>query len=85
MIIALTFCASSCNPKENQEIMKNPLLQEFTTPFEVPPFDKISLEDYAPAIRYAIKVHNEEIEKIKNSSKKPDFKNTIVAYELSGS
>ncbi len=70
---------------ENQEKMKNPLLQEFNTPFEVPPFDRISITDYAPAIRKAIVIQKEEIEKIINNRKSPDFKNTIIAYEQSGS
>jgi len=81
----MALVATSCKNKENSENMNNPLLQEFDTPFKVPPFNRISLSDYAPAFREAIKVHNEEIEKIIKNRKSPDFQNTIVALEKSGS
>jgi len=85
ILISMALFAVSCNNKENKESMKNPLLQEFNTPFEVPPFDQISLTDFAPAIRHAIKVQNQEITDITDNIKTPDFLNTIVAYEQSGS
>lgn len=84
MIAGLAMLAGSCKQSENKETMKNPLLQEFNTPFEVPPFSKIQLSDYAPAIREAIAIHNKEIEAISNNTESPDFENTIVAYERSG-
>ena len=31
-----------------------PLLQEFETPFQVPPFDKIKAEHYLPAMKEAM-------------------------------
>ena len=83
--ITLVFLAGSCNTTEKSDTMKNPLLQEFNTPFGVPPFNEIVISDYAPAIREALKVHNDEIEKILSSKKNPDFENTILAYEKSGS
>ena len=69
--ITLVFLAGSCNTTEKSDTMKNPLLQEFNTPFGVPPFNEIVISDYAPAIREALKVHNDEIEKILSSKKKP--------------
>jgi peptidyl-dipeptidase Dcp len=81
----VAFIVTSCKPKESSENMKNPLLQEFNTPFEVPPFGRIALTDYAPAIREALKVHDQEIEDILTSTETPDFSNTIIAYEQSGS
>jgi peptidyl-dipeptidase Dcp len=84
LFIGLTFIAGACNNKENKELMKNPLLQEYNTPFEVPPFELIQLDDYKPAFREAIKIHDQEIEDIINNKKSPDFGNTIIAYEHSG-
>jgi peptidyl-dipeptidase Dcp len=81
----MSLLAGSCANKENKENMNNPLLQEFKTPFEVPPFNNLSLADYAPAIREAIKIHDKEIADIVENRSNPDFKNTIVAYEQSGS
>ena len=59
----------------------NPLLQEWNTPFGVPPFDKIKDADYLPAFRYAIKEHNEEIDTIVNNQDVMTFENTIEAHE----
>jgi peptidyl-dipeptidase Dcp len=64
--------------------MNNPLLQKFETPFEVPPFDKIKVGDYAPAYAEAEKLHNEEIDKIINNTETPTFGNTIEAFDGSG-
>ncbi len=63
---------------------KNPLLQEWNTPFGTPPFDKVKSEDYKYAIEFAIKEQEIEIDNIANNSEKPNFENTIVALEKSG-
>lgn len=49
------------------------------------PFDKITIDQYEPAILQAIKEHDQEIEDITNNTSMPDFDNTIVALERSGS
>ena len=52
--LTLLIMVSSCNKKtetENKE-QDNPLLQEWTTEYGVPPFDKIKTEHYIPAIKY---------------------------------
>lgn len=65
--------------------MKNPLLTEFQTPYGVPPFDEIKLEHFAPAASKAIEIHSQEIKDITSNNEEPDFNNTIVALEYSGS
>jgi len=62
----------------------NPLLAEFNTPFEVPPFDKIQFEHFRPAYDEAFRLHNQEIEAIVNNPEAPNFENTIVALDNSG-
>lgn len=64
--------------------MKNPLLQEFDTPFGVPPFEIIEFDHYLPAFREGIAAHNEEIKSITENQEDPDFENTILALENSG-
>ncbi len=74
------------NPIEkNSKNMSNILLQEWKTPFGIPPFDKIKSEDYLPAFYEAIDMHRKEIEAIANNPAAPDFKNTIEALDKSGS
>jgi len=68
----------------SNETAMNPLLQEFETPFGVPPFDKIETEHYMPAFKEAMKRHNEEIEAITSNTEAPTFENTVAAFDYSG-
>ena len=63
---------------------KNPFLQEWDTPYGIPPFDKIQLSEYIPAVKAGIKQQKAELDAILNNPEAPTFKNTIAAYELSG-
>ena len=59
----------------------NPLLNSFDTPFNTVPFNEIKLEHYIPAIKKAIEIGLQNIDKIENNLEKPTFKNTILALE----
>ena len=59
--------------------------KDFETAYATVPFDNISVNDFLPSIKEAIREHNKEIEAITNSSETPNFHNTIEAYEKSGS
>ena len=37
--------------------MTNPLLQDWDTPFQIAPFDKISDDDFAPTLDEALQTH----------------------------
>ena len=63
---------------------KNPFLQEWDTPYGIPPFEKITLADYIPAVKAGIEQQEKELEAILNNPEAPTFKNTIDAYERSG-
>ena len=78
----LTACGSSGNKTET--MTENPLLTEFKTPFGVPPFDKIELDDYMPAFKEGIAQQQKEVEEIVKQKAAPDFENTIVALDQSG-
>jgi len=62
----------------------NPLLQKWSAPYEIPPFEKIKPEHYIPAYKYAMEVHNKEIQAIIDNKKPATFENTILAYDKSG-
>lgn len=64
---------------------KNPLLTDFNTPFNVPPFEKIKVEHYEPAFIEAMSQQMKAVEAIVNNPEEPTFDNTIVALEYSGS
>ena len=62
----------------------NPFLEEWNTSYGIPPFEKIQLTDYIPAIKAGIEEQNKELEAILNNQEAPTFENTVAAYELSG-
>jgi peptidyl-dipeptidase Dcp len=62
----------------------NPLLKEWTTPFQVPPFQEIKPEHFLPAFREAIAQNRKDIDAIVNNPQAPTFANTIEALENGG-
>ena len=62
----------------------NPFLSEYTTPFQVPPFDKIDTTHYLPAFIEGMKQQKAEIDSIVGIKDEPTFDNTILAFDKSG-
>jgi len=60
---------------------QNPLLAEWNTPFEVPPFDLVENGHYREAFEAALKQSEAEIDAIANNIEAPTFVNTIAAME----
>lgn len=78
-ILLLMTIVSTALPLSAQN--DNPLLQDWKTPHQTPPFSKIKNEHYAPAIRAAIKEAESNIQKIIRQKDSPTFENTIVALQ----
>lgn len=81
--ILIASCKNHQSAKSD-DLSSNPFLQEWTTPFDVPPFDLIRESHYKPALEEALKRHDQEIQAILDIKARPDFKNTIEALEESG-
>ena len=62
----------------------NPFFEAWTTPFGLPPFDRIRPEHFPPAFDKAMAEHSAEIAAITGSAAAPTFTNTIEALERSG-
>ena len=62
----------------------NPLLKQWTTPRETPPFSEIKTEHYLPAFEAAIAEAKRDIGQIVSNPAAPDFANTIVALDRAG-
>ena len=63
----------------------NPLLATWEGPYGgVPPFDRVQIPLFKPALETAMADQLAETEKIANNPAPPDFDNTIAALELSG-
>ena len=73
------FCAAAVMDDDS-----NPLLAPWTTPFGVPPFDRIRPQHFAPAFEQAMRVHLREVAAIGADPAAPDFANTVEALQRSG-
>ena len=62
----------------------NPFFEEWTTPFGMPPFERIKAEHYKPAFEAGIAERKKEVEAIASSSAAPTFANTVEALENGG-
>ena len=73
----LSAAAASCS-------RNNPFLEEWNTPYGIPPFDEIQLSDYIPAVTAGIEQQKKELDAILANPDAPTFDNTVAAYEYSG-
>ena len=69
---------------QNEVKETNPLLAEWNTPYQTPPFPEIKHEHFIPAIDAALKEAKDEVDVVIDSTDKPTFQNTIVALEVAG-
>lgn len=82
--IAVPALFNPMNSMTAAEKHQNPFLAPYTTPWQIPPFDKITFADYLPAIKQGIAEQKAEIAAIASNSAAPTFENTILAMEQSG-
>ena len=66
------------------ELEGNPFMEEWTTPYGVPPFSGIKDGDYMPAIKKGILEQRADIQAIVENPDAPTFENTIIALETAG-
>lgn len=78
LIIAAALTMTACT-------RTNPFLEDWDTPYGIPPFDDITIDDYIPAIKAGIEQQQGEIDAITACQDEPTFENTIAPLELSGS
>ena len=81
LVSLMMFLFANC---KKEKMTENPFFGEYTTPFGVPPFDKIDTTHYIPAFIEGMKQQNAEIDALISNSNEPDFANTILAFDRSG-
>ena len=65
--------------------VQNPLLAPWTGPYGgVPPFDRVKVEHFQPALEAAMAEQLAEVDQIANDPAPPTFENTLAALERSG-
>jgi len=86
-IAGLVFVMNSFSEKSaaSEAPAANPLTEKWSGPYGgVPPFDKVRIADFKPALEEAMAASLAEIDAIANNPAKPTFENTIVAMEKAG-
>ncbi|MCE1198523.1 MAG: M3 family metallopeptidase [Marinilabiliales bacterium] len=73
----------SLNMKTDKKAV-NPLLTDWKTVHETPPFHDIRHEHFLPAIEQLLVEARKEVDAVINNPEAPTFRNTIVALEESG-
>ncbi len=63
---------------------QNILLQDWQTPYKLPPFKAIRDEDFLPAFDEAMRLHLAEVQEIAENPAGPTFANTVEALERAG-
>jgi peptidyl-dipeptidase Dcp len=76
--------AMKVNPTNRVPQEVNPLLDEWDTPFGMPPFGRIREDHYLPAFQETIAAKRREAEAIARSPEPATFANTIAALDAAG-
>src|ERR1043165_65074 len=85
-IAALFFKSDNHSSAMNLNPENNPLLAKWEGPYGgVPPFDRVQIPLFKPALEAAMAEQLAETKKIANDPAPPNFENTIAALERTGS
>ncbi len=84
VIVACFTLLATGAKKKNVKANENPFLAPYATKYEIPPFEKIKLSHYLPALQAGIEQQNKEIADIVNNPATPTFENTVLALDNSG-
>jgi peptidyl-dipeptidase Dcp len=84
-VTALLTAAALAPGRAAETIMPNPLLPKWTGPYGgVPPFDKVKVEHFKPALEAGMAETLKQIDAIANDPGPPTFQNTLAAMEGAG-
>lgn len=85
MTVLIGLGLTSCNQqKEKEKERVNPFFETWEAPYELPPFEKFTIEDYREAFTKGMEDQLAEIQVIVDNKEEPNFENTIVALDASG-
>lgn len=81
----LVFTAALVIAASVTAVAQNPFLQRrYGTPYEIPPFEKFTMNDYREGMLKGIEEEKQDILNIINCTEEPTFENVIVALDKSG-
>lgn len=64
-----------------QDMYKNPFLEPYATPYQIPPFGEITYADYLPALKQGLAEFEANVKKIVDNPETPTFDNTVLAFD----
>lgn len=86
-VVSMGMISATSDMTNDNPVLKtdNPLLQQWSGPYGgVPPFDKVRVQHFKPALEAGMQERLDEIERIANVTSPPTFENTLAALERSG-
>src|SRR5690606_41563704 len=78
------FALLTCCKNNSKMSDYNPLLEDFNTPYQTVPFDKIKAEQYDPASKVAMEHRREDIKAVISNTEEHSSATTIESLENSG-
>jgi peptidyl-dipeptidase Dcp len=84
VVLALGACSGGVPEIPSAKLSDNPLVNEWGTPFEAPPFGEIREGHYRPAFEKGMQEQLAEVAAIVESAEAPTFDNTVEALERTG-
>jgi peptidyl-dipeptidase Dcp len=85
VVVQTSQSTNAMNPEIELSTNENPLLMKWEGPYGgVPPFDRVQISLFKPALETAMAEQLAEIDTIAKNTAAPDFENTIAALERSG-
>jgi peptidyl-dipeptidase Dcp len=86
LLVAVLLAAQVGQPAtDSKSAAANPLLAPWTGPYRgVPPFDKVKVEQFKPALEAGMAEELAEVDRIAAAPEAPTFENTIAGLERSG-
>lgn len=71
----------AASPQIMAQERENPFMKPYDTKYGIPPFDKIQVSDFLPAIKAGIAEQEQNLRNITRNRAVPDFDNTILPLE----
>lgn len=81
LTMAVSALLLAASPQVMAQQRENPFLKPYDTKYGIPPFDKIEVSDFLPAIKAGIAEQEENLNNIIRNRATPDFDNTIIPLE----
>ncbi len=78
LLFLILIGCQSCTTYDTESVENNPLLNEFNTPYETLPFEKIKPEHILPAADFCIKNMLKEMKRVSKLKEAPTFENTML-------